>query len=225
MKKLALILGFLSIMVPMIVWPAGRSRNFQPRVAYTNSFSVSASDTFNRSDADPLATSPNMTGSSGVWTDGPGAWGACKIVAFGAIGSGGTADAAKPASPTFPENQAATITLTTGGLALSGVATRMQAGANGSCYLAAIDTTTQISVYRVDDTGTLAFVLLGAAFTVATLVDGDLVTLESSGTGHTLKINGASQGTRSDSTYSAGQPAMVFFGFASGINAWSATGL
>lgn len=93
----------------------------------------------------------------------------------------------------------------------------MQAGTDGSCYMAYVNNATTITVYKIVDTGSLAFTALGAAYTVTALVDGNTITLTIVGTTLTLYVNDIAQGTtRTDSTYATGQPG--FGGFQN--NTW-----
>lgn len=165
-------------------------------------------DTFDRADSDPM----NTTSSDGnTWTDGPGTMTSCKTLANNLRGAAGGENGAMVATPTFPNDQSATLTLVAAGN-LEGVMVRMQAG-TASGYLAVFDDATHVSVYKLVDTGSFAYTLLGSQYTVAATVAGDTMSLVITGTTLTLYINGASQGTRTDATYASGQPGVYFYGF------------
>jgi hypothetical protein len=189
---------------------------------------ATATDTFNRTDADPLS-SPMSDGVS-TWTSGPGAFASVKIVSNEVMPSSDPSDsAARVNSPTFSGNHRSTITLSAGSLSFSyvGAAVRIQGAADGSCYAVLVyGDATALRVLKFTDTGSLANAALGADFTVTSLVAGDTVGLSASGTSTvtlTVYVNGVSQGTRTDSTspYTGGQPGFYTYDF--GVNAFSAT--
>ena len=82
----------------------------------------------------------------------------------------------------------------------------MTSSSLGNCYQAYVVTTTRIDLYLIADTGSIGYTALGAQFTVSALSAGNTVTLTANGTTLELFVNGVSQGTRTDSTYSTGQP-------------------
>lgn len=180
-----------------------------------------ATDTFNRANANPL-DSPMSDGVS-TWISGPGALADVKINVNRIDATASTAGA-RVNAPAFAANQSATITLT-GTIGNQGVGVRSASSTDADGYLAFVANSTSIEVYRAADTGTMGFTLLGTAFTVTTLVDGDTITLSANGTTLELFVNGVSQGTRTDSTYSTGQPWVYFSGTSRFIDTFSATDL
>lgn len=67
--------------------------------------------------------------------------------------------------------------------------------------------------------------LIGSAFSVSPIAANDTIRLEVSGTTFIVKINGVSQGTRSDSLLSSGQPGFGIFDGGGGndaIDSWQA---
>jgi hypothetical protein len=172
---------------------------------------ASYSTTFT-TDEDPLSE-------SGVWTNGPGAWDACKklggIACVSAIGGNGSV--ARLLTPPLGSNHYASVLIVTnlsGGE--QGPVTRIQSTTDGSCYQVTLESTGNTILYRVDDTGTLAFAQLGS--TIAGTVAGDHLRLESSGTTHTVIRNGVTVLTFSDATYSGGQPGILAYAVATIAN-------
>lgn len=188
-------------------WP----QNFQPRVDFPGSAVATFTDNFDRTASDPMSTTAS---GGGTWTSGPGLMGDCLIEYNLLRGATATDNAARVLSPVFANNQSARIQLaeSAANFVSTGPMVRIQSTTDGSGYVAAIESTTSIQVQRVTDNGsTVAYADVGAAFTVATLVVGDTVTLGISGSTLTLYINGVSQGTVPDSTFSTGQPGVWFF--------------
>lgn len=182
---------------------------------------ISFVDTFIRADADPMSTTAS---GGGTWTSGPGAMANCKILSNALRGATGADNATVVATPAFPDDQSAEVTLFGSGADLlnGGPMIRMQSG-NASCYLALAESATVAKIYRIDDTGTLAYVLLGAGFTIAAMASGDVLKLAAVGTTLELFHNDVSQGTRTDATYATGQPATWTFGFGAIISLFTAT--
>lgn len=182
-------------------------------------------DTFDRTDADPMSTAA----SDGVstWTSGPGALDSCRVLNNNLRASAGTPSGARILSPSFNANQSATMLFEGAGadLTLVGVGVRMQGIGDASGYLALVDDTTHVTINRVDDTGTLAYVPLGAQFTIPALAEGHTMTLGIVGSTLTLYINGFIQGTRSDATYATGQPWAYFTDTTGYINVFTAHNL
>lgn len=204
----------------------GAGKNFKPNMAFTNSLETPASfaDTFDRADADPMSTTSS---SGGTWTSGPGAMNDARILVNNLSTSGTTEGGCRVLAPTFAANQKATMTFIGTGSQLGGIGVmvRMQGASDSSGYLASCDGTTSVVLYRVDDTGTFAYTQLGAAFTVDAVAEGGTMTLEISGTTLTLRMNGISQGTRTDSTYATGQPGTYFYSNLGRIALYSASDL
>jgi len=88
-----------------------------------------------------------------------------------------------------------------------GPAVRIQS--DGSCYFFVADSTTVIKVWKYVNTGAV-FTQLGANIT-GTFAAGDVLRLEVSGSTLTIKQNGNSLGTRTDSTHTGG--AAGIFGY------------
>lgn len=171
---------------------------------------ATAADTFNRDDADPLSN-PMSDGVS-TWTPGAGALLNARIVSSVAQGQGDWAGA-RINTPAFAANQKMTGTVVSGALSGMGVCVRMQSASDASCYMLYADTSSQLTVYKCTDTGTLAFAGIGAAIT-QTLTAGDTIGLSAEGTSTvTLRVffNGSEITTRTDSTspYASGQPGFM----------------
>lgn len=169
---------------------------------------ASFTDNFNRTDANPMST----TASDGhSWTSGPG--GLDDAIIFGnelkGVSSGSSVGwGARVLTPTFANNQRATVTLgTTVGAFYVGPAVRVQSTTDcGGYYLLSEASTTILRIYKVTANGA-TFTQLGADYTVTALVTGDTLTLEVSGTTLTVKKNGSQVSTtRTDATFSSGQP-------------------
>ncbi len=160
---------------------------------------VTANDIFNRADASPISN-PMSDGVS-TWITSVSGSATVQIVSNQAQG-GGNSSIAKVTSPVFSANHKSTITL---GTIDVGPMVRCQSGTSAG-YLCYVSAPTALQVYVVSDGGSLSYVQLGADITVSTLGVGDTVSLSISGSTLTVLVNGVSQGTRTDSTYSTGQP-------------------
>jgi len=205
MKKL---LAITCLVIVCFSATAQRQQRRESMPKNSGSTPASFTDTFIRTDANPMSTTSS---SGGTWTTGPGSLTDCIIDANRLAGTGFWSGAAV-ASPTFAANQYSEITLTNStSQTFQGVYVRMQS-ASAAGYLAFCDSDTAIFLYKMTDSGTVDFTTkLGATFTVSTLVAGDVIRLSATGTSTTtleVFVNGISQGTRTDSTspYTSGQP-------------------
>lgn len=200
MKKLLIFVCLVAIV--FILTGASRRRGeLMPQSS--GSTPATATDTFNRANADPMSTT--MSDGTSTWTVGPGALNNTSITSNG-IGTSGSAAGARVLTPTFSANQISTITAGPDNFA-TGPAVRLASTTDADGYMAYPSSATSITIYRIDDTGTIAFVALGANVTITALTAGETLGLGISGTTLTLYTNGVSTGaTRTDSTYSTGQP-------------------
>jgi hypothetical protein len=165
---------------------------------------ASFTDTFVRADANPMSN----PASGGTWNDGPGAGIACKIVSNALLPTAANS-MCSVATPGYGVNQSSEITLGSTP-SLMGPVVRVQSSSDASCYLAYISASTTVRIYKMTDTGTLSSSQLGANITVSTIVAGDVLKLSVAGTTLEAFINGVSIGTRTDATWSSGQPGVYF---------------
>jgi hypothetical protein len=179
---------------------AGNADTFDYVIAFTvSSTSTTGSSTFSGVES-PLSE-------GGTWI-APGAWGAMsKDNGASSIGT----DAAMMENPLVTPNQFSQITYDhdPGTSGWPGVMTRMQGPANGSGYLAIVYNE-QVMLYRVDDTGSLAWNLLATASASAGTAPRQL-RLESQGNTHRVIFNGTLLISYTDpnNVYSAGQPGIA----------------
>lgn len=179
-------------------------------------------DTLSRADSSPMSTTAS---GGGTWTNHPGAMSNMQILSAGAQGTGVHSGALATKDNTGATWTTNDYTVKATG-ANSGTSQqwallfRMQTGANANGYAAYLDDTTHISIYRIADTGTLAFTLVGSTYAI-TALNGttDEVEVKAAGTVFTLFINGVQQtsggSTRTDATYGSGVPGL-YDGNASG---------
>lgn len=161
-----------------------------------------------------------MSDGVGTWTSGHGAFADSQISSNDLTGTAANSGA-RVLSPTFAANQRATITL--GSDNAVGVLARMQSTSNGSGYAVFLANSTTVRIYRVADSGSLGFTALGADITVSTVVVGNTLGIECSGTTITALVNGSSVGSRTDATYASGQPGTWHSAAARNIRAFTAT--
>lgn len=95
-----------------------------------------------------------------------------------------------------------------------GPCVRINSTTDCDCYIAWLDDSTHIIIYKATDTGSFSVSALGATFTVSTVSAGTTIGLSASGTSTVtleLFLNGVSQGTRTDSSspYTTGQPGVL----------------
>lgn len=157
---------------------------------------ATATDTFNRTDANPIS-SPMSDGVS-TWESGPGSLNDIQIVSNRARNTTSNS-LARASAPTFAANQLATITLA--GVAGTGAAVRIDGSGNG--YVAYVASTTSVQLYRVTSG---SFIAIGAAITVTALSSGNTVGLGIVGTTLTLYRDAVLVDTRTEATYATGQP-------------------
>lgn len=167
---------------------------------------VTAVDNFTRADANPISN-PMSDGVS-TWVTPVGASSAMQIVSHDLTGTGGGQSIAAVASPTFPDNQAATNIISSDsnfGIE-QGPMVRVQSG-NAGGYILYIASTTSLQLYLVTDDGTMHFTALGSPLTVSGGIQlGDRLVLSVSGGTFNVIYNGAVLETITDSTFAHGQP-------------------
>lgn len=175
---------------------------------------LTAQDTFNRADGDPMTTT--MTDGVSTWTVGPSSKGTVRIVSANARAHSPTSTEAGAVvlSPTFPTNQSAAGKITVS-LAVSGIGVRLQSG-TFSGYLLSIADSTHVKLSKMVDTGTVAYTTI-TNITVSSAVIGDTLRLEVSGTNFTIYQNNVSLGVTGDTTYQSGQPFIYFYGTSGGL--------
>lgn len=177
-------------------------------------------DTFDRADADPMTT--GASDGVGVWTDGPGALNPCKLLGhiLRSASAGGNTGC-RVLSPGLRANQAAEMII--GNVLAVGLMVRVQSPTDASGYLCAIDNPTNITFYKVVDTGTLTFTPLGATETVPEIGSLETITFQMVGPIMEVLVNGVSLGiTRTDSTFTGGQPGTYMFDFGGSIVGFNA---
>lgn len=168
-----------------------------------------------------------MVGSTGTWISGPGTMGDAKDVADNLRGGTGTENGCVVATPSFTNNQSASVTLNSD--LLCGVGVRMQSATNASGYMANLLDSTHITIWKVQDTGSFTYTGLITS-TIPAVVQFDVMTLNATGTATTtldVFINGVPSGSITDtsSPYNGGQPWIYFFGFSGSCIQFSATDL
>lgn len=200
MKKL---LTFVCLVTVVLTLTGASRRRGELMPKSSGSAPASATDTFNRADSAPMSTT--MSDGTSTWTSGPGALNNCDIFSNEIRGSGGTSGA-RVLTPTFAANQYSVVTAGTDNFAV-GPAVRLASTTDADGYFAYPSSATSVTIYRIDDTGSIALTALGANVTITALTAGETLGLGISGTTLTLYTNGISTGaTRTDSTYSTGQP-------------------
>lgn len=205
--------------------PTGQLQALLRKKANAAGGGATATDTFNRADADPISV--NMSDGSGTWDSGPGAANDVQISANEATGSTGATNIGRVSSPTFSSNQESSVTIGDNGISSGmGAVVRIQSTSDASGYMLFADSTTSLTIYRIDDTGTIGFTALGASYTVSTLGVGDVLKITANGTTLAGFLNGSSIGTtRTDSTYSSGQPGIYTSSANPGIDDFTASDL
>lgn len=163
-----------------------------------------ASDTFNRTDADPVS-SPMSDGVS-TWDSGPGGLNNIKIVSNVAVGASSTSGA-RIATPSIAADQFSQVEREADA---NGFGVGVRCDANGNGYLAYMDGAASVTFYKVSGDGTV-FTEITPWVSVTALADGDTLKLTATGTSTTtleLFRNGVSITTRTDasSPYTSGQP-------------------
>lgn len=185
-----------------------------------SSGTASFSDNFTRADANPMSDPV----SGGTWTTGSTYQGVCRILSNQLAGNtGATTKVARVATPSFTANQRMTVTLANTGI-YHGPMVRMQSSTDASGYTAYIDAdNVTLKIYKFADDGTNSgagtYTQLGANITITAVTSGVTLGIEVSGTTITAYRNGVSVGTRTDSTYSSGQPGYQLYGASGALSA------
>lgn len=174
--------------------------------------SASFTDNFTRTNADPMSD----PASGGTWTTGSTYLGTMRILSNKLAGStGATTKVARVATPAFAADQRATFTLADIGT-YQGVLVRSQSASDTSgyyCQLRNDNTTIRVYTYADDGSGGFGtYTQLGADITVSAMNIGDTLGFGVVGTTLTVYRNGVSVATRTDSTFTSGQPAMQIYG-------------
>ncbi len=174
---------------------------------------VTFTDTFDRANEDPLSD-------GGAWTNGVTGYGNMRVNTNDATAStsNGLAIVTTPSYASYA-NQSATITLTS---STSNVAVVLRYDTSGNGYVCYLNDPTTIRVYRVT---AAAGTQLGADFTITTVSASDTIGMGISGSTLTVYRNGASQGTRTDSTWTTGSPGIYAGTNTSTIASYSCTSL
>src|SRR5688572_23009374 len=148
-----------------------------------------ATDSFTGSNNDPLSANWTAADGSLLISD------ANNVKLNAAQGNSAYWDA-----DTFADDQYSQVVIAT----VSGDAVGPMVRASGlTGYIALVGNSgTEITIQRVD--GDENATVLGATFTGLTIGNGDTIRLEASGTSLTVKQNGATIGSRTDSTYTSG---------------------
>lgn len=150
----------------------------------------------------------NPLSDGGVWQSGPGTFGGVKK-SGGKVSNivDGESTCGRCNSAAFGSDQYAEATLSdTSTSKFPGVFTRIQSSSDGDSYFVEItESSSVLTLYRIDDTGSLGFTQLGATFAITIAVPDD-VRLESNGSTHEVFWNSVSLGTRSDATFTGGLP-------------------
>lgn len=222
MRTLAILCFSALLCVAGSIPPARQTQFFQQPAA---AGPLTATDTFNRADANPISNP--MSDGIYSWTSGPGSMNDVQIQSNQAGGTTGNSYGAKvsDASATFAGDQISTLTIGSGTVAQMGVLVRIASDTDADGYLCYLSSSTQLQIYRIDDTGTVGLTQLGANIAISAVAAGDTIGLGMVGDTLTAYRNGVSVATRTDSTYTAGNPG-IYFGLASRfINEWTASEL
>lgn len=173
-------------------------------------------DDFQRANETPLSK-------AGAWTQP--VWptlGAVNLTSNIALGTAALESIAIPAAPAFGVNQRSKIVWQ------GGQFTRvwLRVSATGG-YMLTSDSASSAEIYAVANNGSsLGYTQLGATITFnRNLVTGDILELEVNGTTLNAYFNGQLFATRTDSTYTAGQPGLGSFGATAISSSYQATSL
>jgi hypothetical protein len=181
---------------------------------------ATASTTFDGSE-DPLSE-------GGVWTSGPGSFDAAKKLSGEFAASASTSEAcARYVGTSFSGAQyskATCVSPPASGDRTLNLMTRIASNTDGDCYYAYFDydNAAEAGMFRIDDTGSLSFNQLGAALNISCTA-GDTFELRSNGSTHETYKNGSLIASRTDATYTTGQPGIGSYwaGTPSGVaTAW-----
>lgn len=210
MKTLLIFLGAL-----MGFSAVGQDAVIFARRKTADSVPVSTIDTFNRTSSNPMSTAA----SDGIstWVDGPGSSDSCQVksnqLAF-VSGDGG----AMISSPTYSANQWAEVVCGVHAVQY-GPCVRIKSLTDMDCYWLYIANSTTLQLYAVDDNGAMNYpAAIGGNIGLGSpVVEGMVIRLEVSGSTFTIKTNGVAVTTRTDSTYSTGQPGLILFNDSTGF--------
>lgn len=192
----------------------------QPEAATGISYTT-ATDTFNRSNADPISNP--MSDGVHEWTSGPGALTAVKIVSNEAGAAASNAGGrVTDATATFANDQYAEVTVGVGITIQVSPAVRFKSDSDADGYALWAQTSTTLRFYRFDDTGTIAGTILGADVTITALTAGDRIGLKIVGSTLTAYVNDVELATRTDSTHTGGNPGF-YLGTSGRITSFFAT--
>lgn len=185
---------------------------------------VTASDTFERADANPMSTT--MSDGISIWVSGPGGFSDCQINS-GVLNRVITTSGATVSSPSFGASQLAKIVFagTPNGC---GVMCRMPPSSSAG-YLLYASANVTLQLYHRTDAGVLT--QIGSNINITAIGAGDSISLKVTGTGvgtitFEMYRNDVSIGTRTFATdpspYNSGQPGLYISGL-NGIASFSAT--
>lgn len=160
----------------------------------------------------------NPLSEGGNWTSGIGAYGNMQKVSGEAREAATSEDdaarwaGASVADDAFSEVTYGTVNLSAAGFNNTGASTRINSTTDGDSYTGGmtVNGATSWEFYRVDDTGSLAFTMIGTSN--AARANGDVCQLDSTGTQHEVFRNSTSIiGPITDSTHASGQPGISAF--------------
>ena len=169
---------------------------------------ASYNTTFSGGDEDPISE-------SGVWTSGPGAFTAMRIVSGEAQPSATGLDAAAFLnSPSIGSNQY--VECTAGASFASGgfiyLILRTQSSTDGDSYTVSILQDGTCGFYLATDTGSLTWTQIGATLALGARSPGDVFKLTVEGPILSLYLNGVYQTSRIHHTRTSGQPGIGGYG-------------
>jgi hypothetical protein len=161
----------------------------------------------------------NPLSESGDWTSGPSGWDAVKKLSGVAMAVNTSSNSAGRyegnSLDSDQSSEVTTVNFSSGGTSLGGCLTRMQGITSGTtdCYVFDADFWNDIvRLFRVDDTaGSLAWTQLGSDASIPSSAGGDVFKIKSVSSTHTGWQNGTERISRTDSTYTGGQPGIFFY--------------
>jgi hypothetical protein len=163
---------------------------------------VTATDTFNRTDDSPMSTA--ASDGTSIWKSGPNTLFDCNIVG-NQLGGSTTGSGATVTNKVFSANQKVTLTIGSAGAGNGiGQLLRIKSDADMDGYLVYMETTGDMQLYTINDTGTLALTLvvswpMGRAF-----ANGDTWRCEFSGSTLSVFTNNVLRISTNNTTYSHG---------------------
>jgi len=173
---------------------------------------LSVSDTFNRTDANPMSTT--MSDSVGIWSSGAGSWNDLQITSnvINDPNSGdGTGAAAVVSSPTFADDQSASIVL---GASVGGQVVIVRGNSTlDAGYGAVVDSSTTIIITQLSGSSHTSVSGLSIISSLS-ISAGDTITLTVTGSVSAMLSvyqNGVLRGTYTDSStvVTSGQPGIA----------------